>query len=64
MKHADFVVNALYHNVDYDRKNYFFGSKYVLLRDDYLRKSSDPSEDVSRIMMTFGGMIPRIFRRK
>ena len=55
---ADAVVNAIYEGAS-ALPNVYTGKKYVCLRDEFLiAKANDFSEDVSRVLVMFGGTDP------
>lgn len=64
---ADAVVNAIYEGAP-EHSNTYVGKRYVCLRDEFLASKPAPcSEEVGRILVTFGGTDPldltsRIFR--
>ncbi|TWH79361.1 cytidylyltransferase domain-containing protein [Sedimentibacter saalensis] len=57
-EYADAVINALY-NDDTSPDNYFFGEKYVCLRDEFLTNKPKPfSRIVKNVLVIFGGTDP------
>ncbi len=55
---ADAVVNAIYEGAS-PHHNVFAGKEYVCLRDEFVAsKPADYSEDVHRILVSFGGTDP------
>ena len=63
-KLADIVINDLYekkNNLD----NFFWGSKYYFLRDEFLyTQSNDINKEVKNILITFGGTDPLNLTKK
>lgn len=63
-KYADMVINAIYPE-DEIMPNHYFGSKYYLLRDEFiLRAPIEVKPDVRNILITFGGVDPNNYTTK
>ena len=61
---ADLVINAMYNNEN-KIKNHFFGSKYFILRDEFLSlKLKKINHTVKNVLLTFGGVDPNDFTLK
>ena len=61
---ADLVINAMYHEQK-KIKNIFFGSKYFILRDEFLNINSKKiNKIVKNVLITFGGVDPNNFTLK
>lgn len=56
LEHADFVVNALYH--EEETANHFYGPDYVVLREEFLDREVRVPERAENVLMTFGGSDP------
>jgi len=57
-RYADIVVNALYHDEN-PQNNYYFGYKYVCLREEFQISTVDPfREKVRNVLVLFGGTDP------
>jgi spore coat polysaccharide biosynthesis predicted glycosyltransferase SpsG/CMP-N-acetylneuraminic acid synthetase len=55
-KYADIVFNELYDTPQLEGKNYYWGYKYLILRDEfYSAKSHEFINDIKEIIVTFGG---------
>ncbi len=57
LEHADVVVNALYESSSEDA-NQFFGPDYLILREEFADVSPSISEEVEKVLLTFGGSDP------
>lgn len=56
--YADAVINDLYEKQN-DRQNYYWGSNYYCIRDEFLlAKPADFREDVREVLVIFGGTDP------
>jgi CMP-N-acetylneuraminic acid synthetase/spore coat polysaccharide biosynthesis predicted glycosyltransferase SpsG len=63
-KHADAVINALYHE-DNPASNYYCGEKYFCLRDEFLFNHPKAfSEEVKEVLVLFGGTDPANLTKK
>jgi len=61
---ADIVINAIYPEREI-LPNHYFGSKYFLLRDEFiLSPKKDISETVSNVLIAFGGVDPNNYTEK
>jgi len=56
-KHADYVINALYER-DTDKQNQFFGSEYVIVKQEFHEHKPDIHSKVENVLLTFGGSDP------
>jgi len=55
-KYADLVFNELYDKPQISGKNYFWGHKYIALRDEFdAAKPHSIVEEIKEILLTFGG---------
>ena len=65
---ADATVNALYekpYSDAYDRKNFYWGSKYYMVREEFLlNEPKEFSEKVNEVLVTFGGTDPANLTQK
>lgn len=62
--YADAVINALYKD-DSRGKNYFWGEKYVCLKDEFLTANcSEFHKEVKNVVVIFGGTDPSNFTRR
>jgi len=64
--YADAVINDLYEfPIDYNLSNYYWGSKYFLIRDEFrLLRSNSFNEKVKNILIIFGGTDPSNLNEK
>jgi CMP-N-acetylneuraminic acid synthetase/spore coat polysaccharide biosynthesis predicted glycosyltransferase SpsG len=61
---ADLVINAIYPEREVLPRHYF-GHEYFILRDEFvLTPARQPSEQVRRVLLTFGGVDPNNYTRK
>lgn len=60
---ADLVINAIYPEREVLPKHYF-GHKYFILRDEFLlTPPREPSPQVKKVLLTFGGVDPNNYTR-
>lgn len=63
-KYADLVINAIYPERQV-LPNHYFGHDYVVLRDEFILTRPKPvSDDVSKVLLTFGGVDPDNLTKK
>ena len=63
-KHADLVVNAIYPERQV-LPDHYFGHDYVVLRDEFILTRPQPiRDDVSKVLLTFGGVDPDNLTKK
>jgi len=63
-KKADLVINAIYPEKEI-YPNHYFGHKYFLLRDEFIySKQKEITNEVTEILITFGGVDPNNFTLK
>ncbi|HFU77869.1 MAG TPA: acylneuraminate cytidylyltransferase [Epsilonproteobacteria bacterium] len=64
ISYADIVINAIYPEEN-KQKNHYFGSRYFLLRDEFLlSKPRELSENIKNILITFGGIDSNNYTKK
>ena len=65
---ADATINALYekpYDDNYEKKNFYWGSKYYLIREEFLiNEPKEFSEDLKEILVSFGGTDPSNLTKK
>lgn len=60
---ADLVINAIYPEREVLSKHYF-GHEYFILRDEFILTSArEPSPQVKKVLLTFGGVDPNNYTR-
>lgn len=63
-KHADLVINAIYPERQV-LPDHYFGHDYVVLRDEFILTRPKPiSDEVSSVLLTFGGVDPDNLTKK
>lgn len=63
-KHADLVINAIYPERQV-LPDHYFGHDYVVLRDEFILTQPKPiSDEVSSVLLTFGGVDPDNLTKK
>lgn len=65
---ADATINALYEkpfDEDYDKKNFYWGSKYYLIREEFLiNEPKEFSDELKEVLVSFGGTDPSNLTKK
>lgn len=65
---ADATINALYekpYDDNYEKKNFYWGSKYYLIREEFLiNEPKEFSEELKEVIVTFGGTDPSNLTKK